>query len=81
VSPRRGVLARWAAHLPIPAKTPALTRGEGDTPLVAAPALARDIGSAGRPAPPRSQDSCVWRAKRRKRLLVKPSWPFSPEMG
>ena len=41
---RRGVLARWAAHLPITAKTPALTLGEGDTPLITAPTLARDIG-------------------------------------
>ena len=41
---RRGVLARWAAHLPLTPKTPALTLGEGETPLVAAPALARDIG-------------------------------------
>ena len=41
---RRGVLARWAAHLPLSEKTPALTLGEGDTPLIAAPTLARDIG-------------------------------------
>lgn len=41
---RRGVLARWASKLPITARTPALTLGEGDTPLVAAPRLAREIG-------------------------------------
>ncbi len=40
----RGVLARWASHLPLTARTPALTLGEGDTPLVAAPRLARDVG-------------------------------------
>jgi threonine synthase len=43
---RRGVLARWAAHLPLTERTPALTLGEGDTPLVRAPTLARDIGCA-----------------------------------
>jgi threonine synthase len=43
---RRGVLARWAAHLPVTPRTPALTLGEGDTPLVAAPTLAKDIGCA-----------------------------------
>jgi threonine synthase len=41
---KRGLLARWADHLPLTSKTPALTLGEGDTPLVAAPTLARDIG-------------------------------------
>ena len=41
---RRGVLARWAAHLPLTARTPRLTLGEGDTPLVQAPTLARDLG-------------------------------------
>ena len=40
----RGVLARWASHLPLTVRTPALTLGEGDTPLVAAPRLARDVG-------------------------------------
>jgi threonine synthase len=43
---RRGVLARWAAHLPVTQRTPALTLGEGDTPLIAAPSLAKDIGCA-----------------------------------
>ncbi len=41
---RRGVLARWAAHLPLTARTPLLTLGEGDTPLVEAKTLARDLG-------------------------------------
>ena len=44
--PRTGVLARWAARLPLTDKTPLLTLGEGDTPLVAAPTLARDLGCA-----------------------------------
>jgi threonine synthase len=43
---KRGVLARWRDRLPVTARTPALTLGEGDTPLVAAPTLARDIGCA-----------------------------------
>ncbi len=43
---RRGVLARWASRLPLTEKTPLLTLGEGDTPLVAAPSLARDVGCA-----------------------------------
>jgi threonine synthase len=43
---RQGVLARWAAHLPLTERTPRLTLGEGDTPLVTAPTLARDIGCA-----------------------------------
>src|SRR3954471_7494225 len=41
---KRGVLARWAARLPVTPRTPALTLGGGDTPLVAAPTLAKDIG-------------------------------------
>ena len=41
---RRGVLARWAAHLPLTARTPMLSLGEGDTPLVSARTLARDLG-------------------------------------
>ena len=41
---RRGVLARWREFLPLTEKTPLITLGEGDTPLVRAPALARDIG-------------------------------------
>jgi threonine synthase len=43
-SVKRGVLARWAAHLPLTPRTPALTLGEGDTPLVAARTIARDVG-------------------------------------
>jgi threonine synthase len=43
---KRGVLERWAAHLPLTQRTPHLTLGEGDTPLIAAPTLARDIGCA-----------------------------------
>jgi len=43
---KRGVLARWAAHLPLTEKTPHLTLGEGDTPLISAPTLARDVGCA-----------------------------------
>jgi threonine synthase len=43
-SMKRGVLARWAAHLPLTVRTPALTLGEGDTPIVAAQTIARDIG-------------------------------------
>jgi len=43
VSTRLGVLARWRDRLPVTPRTPALTLGEGDTPLVSAPALARDV--------------------------------------
>jgi len=43
---RAGVLLRWRDRLPVTPRTPALTLGEGDTPLVAAPTLARDIGCA-----------------------------------
>jgi threonine synthase len=41
---RAGVLQRWGARLPLTERTPRLTLGEGDTPLIAAPTLARDIG-------------------------------------
>ena len=41
---RSGVLARWRDRLPVTPRTPALTLGEGDTPLVAAATLARDVG-------------------------------------
>jgi threonine synthase len=37
---------RWRDRLPVTARTPALSLGEGDTPLVAAPTLARDVGCA-----------------------------------
>jgi threonine synthase len=43
---RAGVLQRWGARLPLTERTPRLTLGEGDTPLIAAPTLARDIGCA-----------------------------------
>jgi threonine synthase len=43
---KRGILARWAQRLPLTPRTPALTLGEGDTPLVAARSLAREIGCA-----------------------------------
>ncbi len=43
---KAGVLARFRDRLPVTPRTPALTLGEGDTPLVAAPTLARDIGCA-----------------------------------
>jgi threonine synthase len=39
-----GVLARWAAYLPVTPDTPALTLHEGDTPLLAAPRLAAWVG-------------------------------------
>ncbi|MBM2826565.1 MAG: thrC [Dehalococcoidia bacterium] len=42
-----GVLERYHAFLPIGPKTPMISLGEGSTPLVAAPSLARDIGCAG----------------------------------
>lgn len=41
---RRGILARFGEFLPIGEGTPRLTLGEGDTPLVPAPTLARDVG-------------------------------------
>ncbi len=41
---RSGVLARFRDFLPVTDKTPMLTLGEGDTPLVAAPRIAEAIG-------------------------------------
>jgi threonine synthase len=41
---RRGVLARWEARLPLTPQTPRLTLGEGDTPLVPAARIAKEIG-------------------------------------
>ncbi len=41
---RRGVIARWRDRLPITERTPLLTLGEGDTPLVSARTIARDVG-------------------------------------
>ena len=43
---RAGVLERYGSFLPIGPQTPILTLGEGDTPLVAAPRLAQDVGCA-----------------------------------
>src|SRR5688572_3568309 len=43
---KRGVLAVYRDLLPVTDLTPALTLGEGDTPLVDAPALAKWIGVA-----------------------------------
>ena len=43
---RSGVLLRWRDRLPVTPRTPALNLGEGDTPLVRAPTLARDVGCA-----------------------------------
>jgi threonine synthase len=40
----KGVLARFRDRLPVGPKTPALYLGEGDTPLVPAPSMAREIG-------------------------------------
>ncbi|MCY3883253.1 MAG: threonine synthase [Chloroflexi bacterium] len=41
---RRGVLARWAEILPLTPKTPHITLGEGDTPLVRSVAIERELG-------------------------------------
>ena len=43
-SPNRGVLLRFAEHLPITDATPMISLGEGDTPLVRSTHIARDIG-------------------------------------
>src|SRR5205085_9974648 len=43
---KAGVLQRWASRLPLTDRTPRLTLGEGDTPLIAAPTLARAGGCA-----------------------------------
>ncbi len=40
----RGVLHRWASILPLTEKTPRITLGEGDTPLVRSAWLEREIG-------------------------------------
>jgi threonine synthase len=40
----KGVLERWRAFLPVTPATPALTLGEGDTPLLATPRLADWVG-------------------------------------
>src|SRR6266851_10142970 len=38
------LIERYHAHLPVTPRTPRLTLGEGDTPLVRAPALERESG-------------------------------------
>jgi threonine synthase len=41
---KRGVLARWAAFLPVTRATPSLTLFEGETPLIPVPRLAAWVG-------------------------------------
>ncbi len=43
--PHPGVLAHYRHYLPLTANTPALTLGEGDTPLVQAPAVSERTGA------------------------------------
>jgi len=43
---RTTLIERYRAHLPVTAKTPRLTLGEGDTPLIRATALERETGIA-----------------------------------
>jgi threonine synthase len=43
-TPPRGVLHRFAEHLPITDKTPLISLGEGDTPLVRSTNIERDLG-------------------------------------
>src|SRR5579859_6874797 len=43
-APRSGVIERWRAFLPVTPATPALTLGEGDTPLLPTPRLAAWVG-------------------------------------
>jgi threonine synthase len=42
--PKLGVLRRYAEHLPLTDRTPLITLGEGDTPLVRSTTIERDIG-------------------------------------
>jgi len=42
---KQGVLARYKDFLPVTPKTPLITMGEGDTPLVRCPSLEKEIGS------------------------------------
>ena len=44
MTPAPCLIDRWAAHLPVTARTPRLTLGEGNTPLVRAPSLERLTG-------------------------------------
>jgi threonine synthase len=43
-APDRGVLRRFGEHLPLTERTPLISLGEGDTPLVRSTTLVRDIG-------------------------------------
>lgn len=44
---RRGVLARYGSFIDLPGDGPVVSLGEGDTPLVPAPRLAKEIGFPG----------------------------------
>ena len=44
VPPRAALIDRYAALLPVTARTPRITLGEGDTPLARASWLDRDCG-------------------------------------
>ena len=44
LTPERGVLHRYREYLPIGDKTPMITLGEGDTPLVRSVSIERDLG-------------------------------------
>jgi threonine synthase len=44
LAPHSGVLRRYPEHLPITERTPIITLGEGDTPLVRSTTIERDIG-------------------------------------
>ena len=41
----RGIVARWRAHLPVSASTPAVTLHEGDTPLLESERLSSETGA------------------------------------
>ncbi len=45
-APSRGVLRRYGEHLPISDRTPLISLGEGDTPLVRSTSIERDVGCA-----------------------------------
>ncbi len=42
--PARGVIARWRPHLPVTERTPIVSLGEGDTPLIPCPKLSAKVG-------------------------------------
>jgi threonine synthase len=44
ISPHAGVLRRYSEHLPITERTPIITLGEGDTPLVRSTTIERELG-------------------------------------